>query len=96
MVNTSSNNSTIERERSVITKHLNNIFKEGELEPVYAKLAHTAKDGKQYTTQHYNLNVVYLSVIESNPNKVSQISPMGYAYAKTALSERLHPKSKAC
>lgn len=35
-----------ERERSVITKHINNVFKEGELErnQVCAKFAHTAAD----------------------------------------------------
>ncbi|MGH9198055.1 MAG: hypothetical protein ACRD1T_20270, partial [Acidimicrobiia bacterium] len=35
-----------ERERSVITKHVRNVFKEGELDPksVCAKFAHTAAD----------------------------------------------------
>lgn len=37
------------RERSVITKHLRNVFKEGELaeEAVCAKYAHTAQDGNK-------------------------------------------------
>lgn len=49
-----------ERERSVITKHLRNVFREGELhEPaVCAKHAHTAGDGKTYQTQYYNLDVI--------------------------------------
>jgi len=49
-----------ERERSVITKHVNNIFKEGELErdSVCAKFAHTAADGKTYSIQCFNLDVV--------------------------------------
>ena len=40
-------------DRSVITKHLGNIFKEGELQEqsVCAKIAHTAEDGKTYLTQ---------------------------------------------
>ncbi len=48
------------RERSVITKHINNIFKEGELErdSVCAKIAHTAEDGKVYQIQSFNLDVV--------------------------------------
>lgn len=48
------------RERSVITKHINNVFKEGELErdAVCAKFARTAEDGKTYQTQHYNLDVI--------------------------------------
>ncbi len=39
------------RERSVITKHIRNIFKEGELKrnSVCAKFAHTAADGKTYS-----------------------------------------------
>lgn len=48
------------RERSVITKHLRNIFKEGELEEdsVRANFAHTADDGKTYQVNHYNLDVI--------------------------------------
>ncbi len=48
------------RERSVITKHINNVFKEGELEreTVCAKFAHTAEDGKIYSVQHFNLDVI--------------------------------------
>lgn len=49
-----------DRERSVITKHIGNVFKEGELskEAVCAKFAHTAEDGKTYQTDYYNLDVV--------------------------------------
>lgn len=52
--------SLFQRERSVITKHINNVFKEGELEKnsVCAKFAHTADDGKIYETQYYNLDVI--------------------------------------
>jgi prophage maintenance system killer protein len=48
------------RERSVITKHVRNVFKEGELEEssVCAKFAHTATDGKTYQVQCYNLDVI--------------------------------------
>ena len=47
-------------DRTVITKHLKNIFNEGELqkEQVCAKFAHTAEDGKIYNTQFYNLDAV--------------------------------------
>ena len=47
-------------DRSVITKHLGNIFKEDELEEnsVCAKIAHTAKDGKKYPTKFYNLDAI--------------------------------------
>ena len=48
------------RERSVITKHLRNVFREGELDKtaVRAKFAHTAPDGKKYQTQFYNLDAI--------------------------------------
>jgi len=48
------------RERSVITKHINNIFKEGELNKnhVCAKFAHTAADQRTYQVKHYNLDVI--------------------------------------
>jgi prophage maintenance system killer protein len=47
-------------ERSVITKHLKNVFKEGELkqDSVCANFAHTAADGKTYKTQFYSLDAV--------------------------------------
>ena len=47
-------------DRSVITKHLKNIFKTDELleESVCAKIAHTADDGKSYLTQFYNLDAI--------------------------------------
>ena len=48
------------RERSVITKHIRNVFAEGELEreAVCAKFAHTAADGKTYQVEYYNLDVI--------------------------------------
>lgn len=49
-----------ETERSVITKHLRNIFSDGELRKnsVCAKFAHTAADGKTYQVDFYNLDVI--------------------------------------
>ncbi len=46
-----------QRDRSVIRKHIRNIFKEGELEKdsVWAKFAYTAADGKIYKVDCYNL-----------------------------------------
>jgi hypothetical protein len=47
-------------DRTVITKHLKNIFETGELEEnsVCAKIAHTAADGKNYSTQFYRLEAI--------------------------------------
>ena len=47
-------------DRSVITKHLKNIFKDKELDEksVCATFAHTARDGKTYNTRFYNLDAI--------------------------------------
>lgn len=49
-----------QRDKSVIGKHVRNIFKEGELEKnaVWAKFAYTASDGKTYQVDYYNLDVI--------------------------------------
>jgi len=49
-----------QRDKSVISRHISNIFKEGELEEdsVVAKNATTAKDGKTYQVDYYNLDVI--------------------------------------
>lgn len=49
-----------QRDRSVIGKHVRNVFKEGELvrESVWAKFAYTATDGKVYDVDFYNLDVI--------------------------------------
>ena len=49
-----------QRDKSVIGKHIRNIFKEGELEKksVWAKFAYTASDGKSYQVDYYNLDVI--------------------------------------
>ena len=43
-----------------VSKHLSNIFKEGELDKdsVYSILEYTAADGKIYSTQFYNLDAI--------------------------------------
>lgn len=47
-------------DRSVITRHLKNVFTTGELEEdsVCAIFAHTAQDGKTYNTKYYNLDAI--------------------------------------
>lgn len=48
------------RDVKTIGKHINNVFNEGELtkESVVAKYATTAKDGKSYQVEYYNLDVI--------------------------------------
>ena len=47
------------KDRTVITKHINKILAENELDnSVCAKIAHTASDGKKYDIKHYNLDMI--------------------------------------
>lgn len=47
-------------QRPAITKHLNNIFNDHELDKdsVCSKMEHTAEDGKIYQTEYYNLDAI--------------------------------------
>ena len=49
-----------QRDKSTISRHIKNIFEEGELtrEAVVANFATTATDGKTYHVDHYNLDVI--------------------------------------
>ena len=49
-----------ERDKSVISRHIRNIFEEGELprDRVVANFATTAADGKTYQVEHFNLDVI--------------------------------------
>ena len=49
-----------DRDKSVISRHIRNVFKEGELDGnrVIAKNATTASDGKTYMVDYYNLDVI--------------------------------------
>ncbi len=61
-------------ERSVITKHLRNIFKRKELDEysVCAKIAHTAADGKVYQITFYNLDVIISVGYRVNSTRATQ------------------------
>jgi hypothetical protein len=50
-----------DRDVKTIGKHLNNVFKEGELQKdgVVAIFATTAADGKVYLVEYYNLDVLF-------------------------------------
>jgi hypothetical protein len=49
-----------DRDKSVISRHIRNVFKENELErnSVVAYFATTAADGKTYNVEYYNLDVI--------------------------------------
>ncbi len=89
------------RERSVITKHIRNVFLEGELEAgaVCAKFAHTAEDRKTYQVEHYNLDVIIsvgYRVKSSQGTRFRQWATrvlrehlvQGYTFNQTRLAER--------
>ena len=63
-----------EIDRSVIAKHLKNIFNEGELDKnqVCAKFAHTANDGKKYNTEFYNLDAIISVGYRVNSKKATE------------------------
>lgn len=49
-----------DKDRKTVTEHIQNVFKEGELEEnsVCRKSQHTAADGKEYNVNFYNLDVI--------------------------------------
>lgn len=75
------------RERSVITKHLRNIFKEEELQAdsVCANFAHTAADGKTYQVLHYNLDAILSVGYRVNSKRGTQFRQ----WASSVLREHL-------
>src|SRR3989337_3878069 len=72
-------------DRSVITKHLKNIFAEKELDEnsVSAKIAHTAVDGKTYSVQFYNLDAIIAVGYRVNSFQATQFR----IWATTTLRE---------
>jgi hypothetical protein len=49
-----------QRDKSVVSRHINNVFKEGELvrDSVVANFATTAADGKTYQVEYFNLDLI--------------------------------------
>jgi prophage maintenance system killer protein len=62
------------RDRSVISKHLRNVFNSGELErvAVVAKNATTATDGKTYQVEYFNLDAILSVGYRVNSKRGSQ------------------------
>jgi prophage maintenance system killer protein len=90
-----------DRDKSVISRHINNIFKEKELDrkSVVAKNATTASDGKVYQVDFYNLDVIISDAyrIKSNrgvqfriwPSKIlKEYLVKGYALNQKKLSQQ--------
>jgi hypothetical protein len=75
-------------DRSVITKHLKNIFSDNELEKksVSAKFAHTAEDEKSYQTQFYSLEAIIAVGYRVNSERGTQFRQ----WAITILQKYIH------
>ena len=82
-----------EIDRSVVTKHLRNIFKDKELQEdsVCANFAHTAEDGKTYNTKYYSLEAILAVGYRVNSQRGIQFRQWateilyGYVYKGFAL-----------
>ena len=76
-----------ERDKSVISKHLRNVFNEDELEQhaVVAKFATTASDGKTYQVEYYNLDAIISVGYRVNSKRGTQFRK----WASSVLKEHL-------
>ncbi|MFC3150592.1 RhuM family protein [Litoribrevibacter euphylliae] len=76
-----------ERDKSVISRHLRNIFKDNELEKaaVVAKNATTAADGKIYQVDYYNLDAIISVGYRVNSKKGTQFRQWATARIKEHL-----------
>ncbi|MBI5590866.1 MAG: virulence protein RhuM/Fic/DOC family protein [Deltaproteobacteria bacterium] len=76
-----------ERDKSVISRHLNNVFREGELdrEAVIAKNATTASDGKTYQVDYFNLDAIISVGYRVNSKRGTQFR----IWASTVLKDYL-------
>ena len=78
-----------DRDIKTIGKHINNVFKEGELleNSVVAKFATTASDGKTYQVDFYNLDVIISVGYRINSSKATQFRQ----WATKRLKEYCYP-----
>jgi prophage maintenance system killer protein len=92
-----------ERDKSVISRHLTNIFKKGELErdSVVAKNATTALDRKIYVVEYYNLDAILSVGYRVNSKRGTQFRQWATQRLKEYLTEgialnekRLNQKNK--
>ena len=75
-------------DRSVVTKHLKNIFSDNELEEdsVCANFAHTAEDGKVYQTKFYSLEAIIAVGYRVNSERGTQFRQ----WAISILQQYIH------
>ena len=75
-------------DRSVVTKHLKNIFSDNELQEysVCASFAHTAEDGKEYQTKFYSLEAIIAVGYRVNSERGTQFRQ----WAISILQQYIH------
>ncbi|MDD4910956.1 MAG: virulence protein RhuM/Fic/DOC family protein [Sideroxydans sp.] len=89
------------RDKSVISRHLRNVFREGELvrDSVVAFIATTAADGKTYQVEYFNLDTIISVGYRVNSNQATRFRQwatltlrdhlvQGYTLNSTRLAER--------
>ena len=95
--------SLFDRDKSVISRHLSTIFTSGELirDSVVAKNATTAKDGKSYSVEFYNLDAILSVGYRVNSIRGTQFRQWATKRLKDYLTEgvainekRLEQKNK--
>ncbi len=74
-------------QRPAITKHLNNIFNDGELDAnsVCSILEHTAEDGKKYQIKYYDLDAIISVGYRVNSSQATQFRIWATARLKEFL-----------
>ena len=85
-------------DRSVITKHLQNIFNDNELDQdsVCASFAHTAADGKNYNTQFYNLDAIISVGYRVNSRRATQFRQWATQVLREfAIKGKINPQMNA-
>ena len=77
------------KDKSVISKHLKNIFSEQELDQtsVVAKIATTASDGKKYQVNYYNLDVIIAVGYRVRSDRGAQFRQWASNILKTYLTD---------
>lgn len=96
------------RDKSVISRHFKNIFKEGELQrdSVVAKNATTGSDGKTYQVEYYNLDAILSVGYRVNSKTATQFRQWatktlrehilrGYTLNKKRIAKNYHAFMKA-
>lgn len=86
-----------ERDKSVISRHLGNIFREGELakEAVVAINATTASDGTTYQVEYYKPGRGYLRWLQGQFQARHPIPHLGNLGAEGVFGQGIRPESAA-